>query len=496
MITLQKIAAYAQAHPDKAAMIAGRHQISWIELRARTTNCISYLVTRQDGELPDQACYIADNRLDLIPWLAAFATLSIPVVGLDYTLPVSMLEDMARKIGADFMLISSQRLALPDELPDFGISQSSRGMLIDLDSLGSGYIDAIGSEAHSKRVLICPPTRPFRSVSFTSGTSGLPKVVLRNRSFDARRFQYFTDRYRFSKDDRFLVSMPLYHASGNGWARLFMSLGATLYLADGADDADLARQLEQHAITATVLSPVLLSNVLQHLHHKARPSSLRWVLVGGRNFTPVEKQHALERLGPIVHEYYGTTESGVNTVAEPWDLAHYPASVGRAFEGNDIAIIDTCGRRVDAGQAGIVCIASYMNMDGYLGSPAPFVTLDDGQRYFVTPDYGCLDEAGRLYLMNRAGDGAVQTPLYRLENALRQLPCIDDVALLQQGKAAACAYTLRTDVSDAARVRQRIAQVASDEQIELNGCRHLERIPYSPSGKVRVRDLAEALGVL
>lgn len=211
MITLQKIAEFAQKHSNKPAVVSGKSQMSWHDLHTQTSNCIAYLLARSSlGSLPYQACYIADNRLDLVPWLAAFATLSIPVVGLDYTLPLGVLQAMTESISADFVLISSKRLRLVDALPNFIYGKAPHGMIFDLDSLGISYIQAIGGSLSLGKDLVYPPARPFRSISFTSGTSGLPKAVSRSRSFDQRRFRYFVERYSFSDADRFLVGMPLY----------------------------------------------------------------------------------------------------------------------------------------------------------------------------------------------------------------------------------------------------------------------------------------------
>lgn len=488
MIPLSKIASFAAQQGTRAAIVHGNQSLNWQQLQTQTENYVAYLLGRHKDNLPRQVCYIAKNRLDIFPWLAAFATLSIPVVGLDYTLPLSTLQAMANKIGADFVLLSSSALGLHGNLSEFGGSHSNGGTLFDLDSPGLTVIDAIGANMHD---FVLPAARPFSAVGFTSGTSGMPKVVQRSRPFDQRRFRYFTERYGFSATDRFMVSMPLYHAAGNGWARLFLSLGATLYLSDSDDAAAMAEMLDRHAISATVFSPVLLARVLEQRqrHSLAQPSTLRWVLVGGRNFTAVEKLRAQEVLGSVVYEYYGTTESGVNTIAEPGDLRDYPHSVGRAYDGNYIAIVSTKGETMAHDQVGTVCIASYMNMDDYIDGGAPFVTLADGERYFVTPDHGYLDDEGRLFLLNRAGEGGGHTHLYSLENVLRSLPCIHDIAFLLEGGLVKCAYTIRATSNNARSLHQRICQVANAEHIKLTQCRQVAQIPYLPSGKVRVGDL-------
>ena len=492
MINLHQIDSFVREKGAQAAVVHQGQSLSWLQLQAQTESYVTYLLNHYKATLPRQVCYIAKNRLDLFPWLAAFATLSIPVVGLDYTLPLTTLQAMAKKINADFILLSSSVLGLHDDLPAFGHSHFNGGKLFDLDAPSLAVIGAIGANMHPHAM---PSARPFSSVGFTSGTSGIPKAVRRTRAFDPRRFRYFTERYGFSAADRFMVSMPLYHAAGNGWARLFLSLGATLYLSDSCNTKEMAQILDQHQISATVFSPVQLAGVLAHRGQGvlAPPPALRWVLVGGRNFTAVEKLHAQQVLGPVIYEYYGTTESGVNTIAEPIDLRDHPHSVGRAYDGNRIAIISTKGDELGQGEVGTVCIASYMNMDDYIDGGATFVTLSDGERYFVTPDQGYLDADGRLFLLNRAGDSGKHTPLYPLENALRSLPCIHDLAFLLEDGLIKCAFTTHKASTDTHRLEQRIFQIAESEKIRLIQCHRVEEIPYLPSGKVRIRDLENIL---
>lgn len=188
------------------------------------------------------------------------------------------------------------------------------------------------------------------------------------------------------QEDRFLVSMPLYHAAGNGWARLFMNLGATLYMAPVDAPDELAASLTRHNITASVMTPALLSLVLNMLESSGQPMSytLRWLLIGGKHFPAHQKQLALKHFGSVVYEYYGTTETGVNTIAEPVDLVRYHDSVGRAFDGNTVKIVNSVGAPLMPGQTGTVAIASYMNMSNYGDGSANALFLD-GERYLSPP---------------------------------------------------------------------------------------------------------------
>ncbi len=204
--------------------------------------------------------------------------------------------------------------------------------VVDLDGALPGAISYESILNASDGSIPVPSHKPFRAISFTSGTSGVPKAVIRTKSFDARRFAYFSARYGFSSHDSHLVSIPLYHAAGSGWARLFLQLGSRIIIAppDAAPDKTV-ELIRTHTITNTVMTPPQLDRVVQHLkrgHSYEQTLPLRFLLVGGKHFPVSLKIDAIKVLGPVVYEYYGTTETGVNTVAEPSDILSHPESVG------------------------------------------------------------------------------------------------------------------------------------------------------------------------
>lgn len=474
--------------PDQPAAVDDRSQLTWRELTALTEARTQLLLRYLNGHVPEQACIVAPNGLNLLPWMAALATLGVPATGLDYTLPTDALHDVAMQLNADLLLVSSSARGECGEALDFGPMTATR---FDLDSVTLSHLDR-AAPPESGIPAWAPEPRPFRSVGLTSGTSGAPKTVVRTKSFDQRRFKYFTDRYEFGQRDRFLVSMPLYHAAGNGWARMFMSLGATLYLVPVNSPADIADALHRHEITASVMTPSVLDKVLDALEHDVvhHKLALRWLLVGGKHFPVPQKTRALTRLGYVVFEYYGTTETGVNTVAEPHDLLIAPESVGRPIDGNRVVIVDLIGTPLAPLAVGTVAVASYMNMDCYGDGTSAAIMLD-GERYLLTPDQGYLDQEGRLFLVNRSADAKNGARLYRLEDAIRGLPCVADVALLQRDDTNIdCALVIRDAILEPQEIHERVRQLAQREQLAVARYRDVPQIPYSPTGKIRIRDVA------
>lgn len=218
MIHLTLIQKFAAWRPHDTVLSAPGARMSWLTFQLETEKKIAFLLNPYGNAMPLQASYIARNRIDLMPWLAALSTLGIPVTGLDYTLPVAALHAMNCAIGSELVLVGS---ATVSPCTDLSMLAQENAMLLDLDSLTAPLIAPVqpdGCDMLERIVAANLPQRPWRAVGFTSGTSSLPKSVLRDTPFDQRRFAWFTARYQFSSTDRFLAVMPLYHAAGNGWA--------------------------------------------------------------------------------------------------------------------------------------------------------------------------------------------------------------------------------------------------------------------------------------
>lgn len=499
MIPLSRIEEIAASRADLAAIVAGAETLSWRQYADAVRDAAEGLAGAVALDELRTVAFLSHNRAELVVAASAAATLKTTLCGLDYSLSQAALAELLERIEADLLIVSSGFLA------DRGINVRTLAAgraVVDLDNRlpGATPYAAFAGLAAGRRAPNAP-ARPFRAISFTSGTSGTPKPVIRTASFDARRFAYFTARYGFSSADRHLATIPLYHAAGGGWARLFLQLGATLVLAPPDDPLEAAELIRREWITSSTMTPPILSGVLREVARgraRVTPNQLRFVLVGGKHFPAPAKQEALQVLGPVVYEYYGTTETGVNTIAEPADLLTHPASVGRVYDGNRILILDPERKPVPSGIVGSVAIASYMNMDTYLGAPANRVQID-GERYLITSEAGYLDEDGRLYLLNRS-QGADSVNLYALENAIRHIRGVEDVALLRRAGAGPvavdCAVVLKASAGAGAadEVRARAAEILRRERIALARFEPLDQIPYSPSGKVRAAALEEAIG--
>jgi acyl-CoA synthetase (AMP-forming)/AMP-acid ligase II len=139
--------------------------------------------------------------------------------------------------------------------------------------------------------------------------------------------------------------------------------------------------------------------------------SLRHVIYAGAPMYRADQQRALQKLGPVLVQYFGLGEvTGCITVLPPAmhsaDDADPNANVGscgRARTGMEVAILDAQCRPLPTGTVGEICCRGPGVFAGYHDNPdATAKALRGG--WFHTGDLGRMDERGLLYITGRESD--------------------------------------------------------------------------------------------
>jgi acyl-CoA synthetase (AMP-forming)/AMP-acid ligase II len=476
MLKLDKLQQFSK-DPIKANQIAVTHNgahITWEELANQARKLVAYLGPKKYS----RAVFLSANRMELISLMSAFSTLGVPFVGIDYTASHDQMRHCVREVSARCIVYSTELGHHAEALhAELGVDT----FCIDRD-----WANVMTAELPPHTVA----PRPFESISFTSGTTGMPKAVYRTASFDARRFEDFKARFGFDSHDVFIATLPFYHVSVVGWARMFLSYGSKVVLSDLRDPDRMYGDLVREHVTAMLATPPVLEALVERASRAAEPSPLKFIVVGGKTF-PIElKRRALDTFGPIVAEYYGTTETGVNALATAADLREFPDSSGVVMEGSDIVIVDSSGREVPDGTLGRVVIDSHQNMDGYLNDRRAELIHLSHRRYFVTPDCGYIKNK-RLYLASRTFAATTDVNLYALENELRASTGVRDVFSMAQSSGTIQVCVARTSDHDEVLLGEKLDAIARRHvagKADVN-IRFVSNIPYSMSGKVRIFDL-------
>jgi len=246
---------------------------------------------------------------------------------------------------------------------------------------------------------------------FTSGTTGKPKAaILTHGQMACVVTNHLCDLMPgTTENDGALVVAPLSHGAGIHQL-CAVARGAPSVLLPTAhfDAAQAFALIERYRLTNLFTVPTLLNMLAQHPAADSHDhSSLRYVIYAGAPMYRADQQRALEKLGPVLVQYYGLGEvTGCITVLPPHEHRHLeqrPGTCGFARTGMHISIQDDNGHEVPQGATGEVCVIGPAVCAGYWNNPeANAQAFRNG--WFRTGDFGTLDSSGYLYLNGRASD--------------------------------------------------------------------------------------------
>lgn len=355
-----------------------------------------------------------------------------------------------------------------------------------------------------------PIEAPPGSIIYTSGTTGRPKGVRRapatpEQAEAAARSVSFFFGLSAENAERVVSVMtgPMYHSAPSYYGLVCAQLGARLRLQPRFDAEDLLRMIEQHTVTHLHMVPIMFSRLLklpEEVKRKYDLSSLEFVVHAAAPCPAPVKRAMIEWWGPVIKEYYGSTETGavVFCDSEQW-LAH-PGTVGKAMEGADVRVIDAEGRSLPPGEIGEV-IARWPGLADFTYHRDHAKRLASEKEGLIAPgDIGYLDADGFLYLCDRAKDmiisGGANIYPAEIESVLHKMPGVADCAVFgipddDYGEAVHAVVQKQPgadiDESDVkAFLRGQISGYKMPKQIAF-----IEALPREDSGKIFKRKLRE-----
>jgi fatty-acyl-CoA synthase len=338
-------------------------------------------------------------------------------------------------------------------------------------------------------------------VIYTSGTTGRPKGAV--RKFGAGQslgFAAFLDRVPFQHGDRHLCVCPLYHSTGFAFAGMALMLGGTLVLERDFHPERFLAAIEREKVTTTAVVPTMLHRLLAldpEASRRYRTDSLRALVCGGAQLPGPLGVRALERFGPVLYNFYGSTETGIVTCASPDDLRASPGTIGRPLHGVSVRLLDEAGREVPKHTVGELYARSSMLVEGYHDdAKATQASLRDG--YFSVGDLGREDADGRYHIVGRRRDmvisGGVNVYPAEVERALDEHPGVAQSAVVgvpdpEWGEKVRAFVVLRPDaLVDALALRSWCRERLSGPKVPREWV-FLDSLPSNPTGKILKREL-------
>jgi len=378
----------AKRHGESVFLFDPKTTITYAEADAKTNAIAAELIELgiSDGETLGLA---ASDRVSL--WLAiigAWKAGALPSL-IDARTPTDKLPYFIDDIDAKL-------IAAAPEIGDH-IHRAGAATITAIDSLGSGK--------ETKPVNRHGPQSPLY-LSYTSGTTGLPKGAVLKSEPVTLGASCIADRLQLTSKDILLATTPI-SSSFQLVAALMPAVhsGASIGLVAGSTTNVIWQIALQHRATILVAYPLTLADILHAPQALEGQSPFRLALSGGSSLAPRIKRDYQRHLGISLLESYGQSElGGFMAMGAPHDDKHTLKAgyAGRPLPDRLTYIGDAHSQELPAGEVGEVLV-THDYFDEYRNKPAKTAeSKRDGVLH--TGDLGISNKEGYIKFVGRVSE--------------------------------------------------------------------------------------------
>ncbi len=454
-------------YPDKTAYLCGDRSATWQQMDQRSDR-FAVALQALGHRKGDTVSILTFETIEVYEHYFACMKIGAPRVGLNTQYPWPEMLHVLKDSDTRFLLVQARCMHLlaehAAELAALGITLigygADHGLALDYEQL----------LAASRGEPVWPPLAEddLLLISYTSGTTGVPKGVMLTQQGGANCILHSLISFGFSHDDVW------YMPASSAWVVVMMYVfgignAMTAVIPDGGFQLQAyLQEVGRFRVTVGLLVPTMLQRAIAEV--QANPvydlSSLRMMMYGSSPATPKLIREAKATFKVALMQTYAMTESTGGWISYLTDADHELAlrdepgllkSVGKIGLHYDCSIRDDQGRPLPAGEAGEIWLRGNTLMKGYRNLPkATAEVLTDG--WLRTNDIGRLDARGYLFLMDRQKfmiiTGAVNVFPTSVEAVLVEQPAVEEVAVVgvphpDWGEAVVAVVVKRAGRSDA-----------------------------------------------
>ncbi|MGQ5288996.1 o-succinylbenzoate--CoA ligase [Pectobacterium actinidiae] len=356
---------WASQTPQPVALIEDEIRWSWQSLAQRVDHLADHFT--QQGVTADSTVALrGKNSVQMLFSYLALLQCGVHVLPLNPQLPVTLTETLLPALNVTYGLCLNDKswpnAVRPLSLPPISLSS---------DSSPSGNTE--GSYCTDR---LCWQAERLATLTLTSGSSGMPKAAVHSLAAHLSSAQGVVEMMAFSANDSWLLSLPLFHVSGQGIVWRWLATGATIVVRAHQPLDSALRDCSHASLVPTQLWRLLLEETL--------PTALKAVLLGGAMIPQALTQQA-EARGVSCWCGYGLTELASTVCAKRADGR---SGVGIPLHGREIRLVED-----EILLRGSTLAAGYWR-DGEL------IQLVDDDGWFHTRDRGLFAE-GEWHILGR-----------------------------------------------------------------------------------------------
>ena len=346
---------------------------------------------------------------------------------------------------------------------------------------------------------------------YSSGTTGKPKGVLVPPSKQDINDPYSLTptigvAFGFGPETTYLSPAPLYHAAPLHYNLVVLDTGGTSIIMEKFDPERALALIEEYRATHSQWVPIMFVRMLklpEAVRAQYDVSSMQLAIHAAAPCPIDVKEQMIAWWGPVIMEYYSSSEAAGFTIIDSNTWLSHKGSVGKPLFGVP-HVCDDDGNELAAGEVGTIWFSDLPNKFSYYNEPEKTAEAYNHQGWSTCGDMGYLDEEGFLYLTDRKNftiiSGGVNVYPAEIENVLIGHEKVADVAVFgipheEFGEAvhAVVEPINPADATDETAIeliewlRERLSHIKIPKALEF-----VEKLPRMDNGKLYKRHLMEA----
>ena len=498
----------AKKFPNTIALKDRARSFTYPEVNKRV-NMLSHSLLSLGLEKGDKVAVLLENCIEIVEVYLATAKTGIVIVPVNFRLVGKEIEYIVNNSDSKAFIVHDEFTATVDGIkPNLKNIEPDKYIVVGENREGYVEYEEFLRGASETEVEAVVEPKDTWAILYTSGTTGIPKGVVRSHESYISFYLINAVDFGFNEHDVCFNVMPLFHVNTTFFTFTFLYIGGSVYVhpARSFQVGEILEIIERENITFISLIPTHY-NIMLNASEEAKKhdvSSVRKLLCSS---APVSKdmKMAIMRFFPDVELYegYGSTEAGIVTVLKPEDQMRKLGSIGFESLGTDfIRVLDENGNEVCIGDVGELYSRGPMLFDEYYKMPEKTASsFRDG--WFSAGDMTKRDEDGFYYLVDRKDNmiitGGEHVYPSEVEEIITNHPEVLNVAVIglpddKWGERVTAVVIPKTEIDE-----MTIIDYCRGKMAGFKRPKHIifiqeDEMPCTTTGKILHRELRERFG--
>lgn len=438
---------YARLDPEKRALVwcddlGGEKIFSFADIKRLSDKTANYFLSLGIGK-GDTVLVILQRRYEY--WTTLMALSKIGAIGIPATHMLMEKDLVYRMEKAEVKMVVSVN---EDELCDNILKAMKHVPCVRFAACvgkREGFEDFTEQTEKQSDVLNVPYKNECSAndiilVYFTSGTTGLPKMVSLNQRYTLGHI--ITAKYWLNCMDNGLhFTLAETGWAKASWGKLFGQwlCGSAIFVYDfhgKFEPDDLLNHVSKYGITTFCAPPTVYRFMMKSDLSKYDLSSIKYMMTAGEALNPEIYRQIWMKTGHVIYEGFGQTETTIVCATFSQFMEIRPGSMGRPSPLYYVQLLNNEDKPVEQGETGEICIRLRDPQEGlfagYYKDPELTETVKyDG--YYHLGDLAFADSDGYFWFVGRKDD-IIKSSGYRIgpfevESALMEHPAVLECAI-------------------------------------------------------------------